>query len=264
MTSFIGIPGALIEIACPSSEDMSPDQSISELVPFSGARLLQVGPGVRRSWSIEHSLAYPREMAVLDALAYGHQGSLSWVGAQAQVTNLLTPGQSALTEVMLAGGAQAFTGAIQCGDVWAARWAGGPVGNTVRIGFDKPTPVIAGRAVTMRAWVEPVSGSTPVTLARYWLDSTGASISAVTHTRATAGWLSVTATPPAGAVALRMEWRDAGVVTMPQVVWGSSISEYMPGRGVYRVHLSAATDALIAAHSRLTASAVGFTLREVG
>lgn len=264
MSSWIGVPGALVEIECPSSEDMSPEQSITELVPFSGQRIVQVGPGLRRTWSIGYDLARPHEMAVLDQLAYGWSGPLSWVGAQAQVTNLLTPGQSALAEVELAGGAQAFTGAIRCGDVWAARWAGGPVGNTVRIGFDRPVPVIAGRVVTMRAWVEPVSGSTPVTLARFWMDSTGANIGAVTHTRATAGWLSVTVTPPAGAVALRMEWRDAGVVTMPQVVWGSSISEYMPGRGVYRVHLSAATDSLIAAHSRLTASAVGFTLREVG
>lgn len=95
MTSFIGPPGALAEIACPASEVTSPDRTVSELVPFSGERIVQLGRRVRRSWSIDHWAAHPRDYAVLDALARW-ESPLVWVGALAQATNLLTPEQATL------------------------------------------------------------------------------------------------------------------------------------------------------------------------
>lgn len=95
MTSFIGLPGALAEIACPSREDVTTDRAVSELVPFSGERIVQLGRRTRRSWSIDWGAEHPRDYAVLDALARW-ESPLVWVGALAQATNLLTPEQATL------------------------------------------------------------------------------------------------------------------------------------------------------------------------
>lgn len=262
MSSWIGVPGALVEITCPSSEDMTPEQSITELVPFSGQRIVQVGPGLRRTWSIGYNLARPHEMAVLDQLAYGWSGALSWVGAQASVTNLLTPGQSAFADDTQAiGGATVSTGALDCGGTATARWAGGPPGSAVRIGFSRSIPVIGGKRVTIRSWVQVAAPGAQ--MVRTWLDATGSNISSG-HVPLSDGWASSSATPPADAASVRLEWRDCLVVACLQMVWADSISEYAPGRGVHRVQLSAATDSLVSANRFLTASSTSYTLMEVG
>lgn len=95
MTSFIGLPGALAAIACPVSEVTSSGRSVSELVPFSGDRVVQLGRRVRRSWSIDYGAEHPRDYAVLDAVSRW-ESPLVWVGALAQATNLLTPEQATL------------------------------------------------------------------------------------------------------------------------------------------------------------------------
>src|SRR5699024_4746864 len=92
---YIGLPGALVPIACPTSEPRSDERSVSARVTASGRRVVQMGPRVRRSWSVDYGVEHPRDYAVLDALTRW-ETPLSWVGALAQATNLLTPEQATL------------------------------------------------------------------------------------------------------------------------------------------------------------------------
>src|SRR5699024_10587534 len=78
MTSFIGLPGALAGIACPSREDVTTDRAVSELVPFSGERIVQLGRRTRRSWSIDWGAEHPRDYAVLDALTRWESPWCGW------------------------------------------------------------------------------------------------------------------------------------------------------------------------------------------
>ena len=263
MTSYIGLPGALVPISCPASEDVQNDRAFSEAVSFSGRRHVQLGPRVRRSWSIGYGVEHPRDYAVLDALTRW-ETPLSWVGALAQATNLLTPEEALLDHV----GAARVRGALDLGDgVWVAQWATGHATSTVWITGADAVPVRAGVPLTVSAYVQRADPAQPVQAGCNFLDATGASVrwwgpnSPVDGQLQRAVW---SVTPPAGAVTMSVNVRYASVVAAPQITWTPEAVPYAPGRGVHRVVVLPGSESPIVAHQAQVLTNAAYTILEVG
>lgn len=266
MTSFIGLPGALAEIACPTREDITTDRAVSELVPFSGARIVQLGRRTRRSWSIDWGAEHPRDYAVLDALTRWDT-PLVWVGALAQATNLLTPEQAALEDASFADGAGSLRGLITPGGTPVLQWAGGPRGSAVNVTAEKPVPVRAGVPVTVSLWGQRAASDTSVRFAYNFRDSTGAVVQTSTLSgRSTDDLVRLwwTLTPPPGAADMSVLVRDAQVLALPQVTWTSTVMEWAPGRGVHRVVVLPGNETPLVAHNRQVLTQAAYSILEVG
>ena len=262
MTSYIGLPGALVPIACPTSEPRSDERAVSERVTFSGRRVVQMGPRVRRTWSIDWSAQHPRDYAVLDALTRW-ESPLSWVGALAQATNLLTPEQANLDHA----GAAVMRGALDLGDLWVAQWATGHSSSTVSVTGAYPVPVRAGVPVTASAYVQRADPAKPVQAVLQFLDATGAVLYAVTINGPAGAGIqraSWTRTPPTGAAGMTLVIRYAAVLAAPQVTWTPTAVPYAPGRGVNRVVVLPGSESPIVAHQSQVLTSAAYTIMEVG
>lgn len=261
MTSYIGLPGALVPIACPTSENVQQDRAVSELVPFSGRRVVQLGPRVRRSWSVDYGVEHPRDYAVLDALTRWST-PLSWVGALAQATNLLTPGQATLEHV------SPVRGALDLGDdLWVTQWAAGHSSSTVSVTGAAPVPVRAGVPLTISAYVQRSDPAVPVQLVFGFRDATGAVVFSTTRDSPPGAQLQRAVwglTPPAGSVELTVVIRYAAVLAAPQVTWTPGAVPWAPGRGVYRVVVLPGSESPLIAHSKQVLTSAAYTIMEVG
>lgn len=265
MKSYIGLPGALVPITCPVSEDVRHERSSSELVTFSGRRHVQLGPRVRRSWSVEYGVEHPRDYAVLDALTRWDT-PLSWVGALAQATNLLTPEQAALEDVGLSVASQ-VRGVLQVGDLWVPQWVAGSAISTLILTNAGGVPVRYGVPVTVSAYVERADAATPVQMVFQFLDSTGGVL--VSQTREDVAGVGVrraawTLSPPEGAATLTVRFRAAAIVAAPQVTWTPTVTPWAPGRGVHRVVVLPGSESPIVAHSKQVLTSAAYTIMEVG
>ena len=266
MTSFIGLPGALAPVACPTSENVQQDRAVSEVVPFSGRRVVQLGRGVRRSWSVGHGAKHPRDYAVLDALTRW-ETPLVWVGAMAQATNLLTPGQATLGDATFSGGASARRGLINPGGIPAVSWAGGLPGSVVSLTGPRLVPVRPGVPVTVAVWTQRADSGRSTRLVYEFRDATGANVDSGLLTGPSGPALQRavwTIVPPVSAAEVVLGVHDAATVALPQVTWTPGEVEYAPGRGVHRVVVVPGSESPIVAHSRQVLTSAAYTILEVG
>lgn len=261
MTSYIGLPGALVPIVCPTTENTSSERAVSEMVPFNGRRVVQLGPRVRRSWSVDYGVEHPRDYAVLDALTRW-ETPLSWVGALAQATNLLTPEQAALEHV------SPVRGALELDEgLWVTQWATGHATSTVSVTGAYPVPVRAGVPLTISAWVQRADPAKPVQLVFGFLDATGAVVFSTTRDSPPGAQLQRSVwglTPPAGAVSVTVVIRYAAILAAPQVTWTPGAVPWAPGRGVNRVVVLPGSESPIIAHSKQVLTSAAYTILEVG
>lgn len=262
MTSYIGLPGALVPIVCPTSEPRSDERTMTEMVTASGRRVVQLGPRVRRSWSVEYGTEHPRDYAVLDALTRWST-PLSWVGALAQATNLLTPDQAAME-----GRPGVMRGALDLGgDLWVAQWVAGHSTSTVSVTGAFPVPVRPGVPVTVSAYVQRADPARPVQLVLQFLDATGAVLSAITDDGPAGPGIpraSWTRTPPVGAAGVTVVIRYAAILAAPQVTWTPTATPWAPGRGVNRVVVLPGSESPLIAHSQQVLTSAAYTIMEVG
>lgn len=266
MTSFIGMPGALAEIACPTTESQSSNRVASEQVAFSGRRIVQLGNRVRRTWSVEYGVEHPRDFAVLDALTRW-DGPLVWVGAMAQATNLLTPGQATLGDATFSGGASARSGLINPGGIPAVSWAGGPPGSVVSLTGPRLVPVRPGVPVTVSVWTQRADSGRSTRLVYEFRDAIGANVDSGLVTGPSgpdlqrAVWTIV---PPVGAAEVVLGVHDAATVALPQVTWTAGEVDYAPGRGVHRVVVVPGSESPILARRGRVLVDAAYTVMEVG
>lgn len=269
MSSYIGLPGALVPIRSAASETATKDRPLTELRPFSGARLVQLGRRVTRSWAIEYNNRHPRDYAMLDAMTRW-DSPLSWVGATAQHTNLLTPEQADMdpSALSLSGGASVLRGALDLGGgLWVPQWAGGGAISTVGLTSAKSLPVLPGVPLTVSAYVQRADPATPVQAVFDFFNAAGGTVSAVTRSSpAGAGIVRGVwgLTPPAGAASLALRFRYAAVLAAPQVTWTSTATGWAPGRGVHRVVVRPGNESTLTAHARQVLTSAAFTILEVG
>lgn len=157
MTSWIGQPGAMIRLSCPTSITRTGGYAYLTADTVDGGRRAQ-RVSTLREWAIDISTAAPQEHAVIEQISAGATDAASavWVAPDAPGANLLTPADAILriaprTEYGWAtGGGRTLPDGTWVGGVLAASSgaATGPalMGSTI-------APVVPGVPVTGSAWV---------------------------------------------------------------------------------------------------------------
>ena len=271
---WIGHPGSLLPIRDRGEESSQADQQVVLSRSLGGTVRAAVSrKRAPRSWSLSIPSAHWDEVAHVEALLAGTLGPYQLVTARMQVSNVLTPERSVMTDQ-----------ALGMGGVWEVE--GGEWATTVRLNpaaaFSTDAPVTIGPAPT-----PPVFTARPVTVSAYlatnatagayvtleWLDAAGAQVGpTIQEDNFVFGMdmlrrSTVTATPPAGAVACTLTAHYAEVISMPQVTWTAGPIEWTPGKGVDQVVVTGFGDStsIAAPDSRnFRRTSVGIELQEVG
>lgn len=271
---WIGHPGSLLPIRDRGEESSQADQRVALSTSLGGTTRARVSrKRAPRSWSLNVPNAHWDEVAHVEALLAATLGPYRLVTARMQVSNVLTPERSVMTDQ-----------ALGMGGVWPIE--GGEWATTVRLNpsaaFGNEAPVWVGPAPT-----PPVFTARPVTVSAYlatarvegarvwleWLDAAGVVISGSFVAGNLVSGMDVlrrstaTGVPPAGAVACRVAVSYAEVISMPQVTWTDGPIEWTPGKGVDQVVVTNFGDStsIAAPDSRnFRRTSVGIDLQEVG
>lgn len=271
MTSWIGQLGSLQKVVCASKAPTSSSRPVSSFVAMSGRTRSRVSPqAVPRQWQVGINVTDPKSLLSLHRALHGQLGHpLVWVDENMQVTNVLTPRQSMLS------------------DVWTLSVPGGPValadgavsGESMVPQFVDQVQFLTDGSETAIARV-PVVPGVPVT-AGLWAAVTGKQLQ-VLWRRADAsgiggvsvalpsgvGWrrMSVTATPPADTAFAYLGAFGSGAVTDPTLTWTSQLMPPAVGAGVSAVQVTGATEDPIMAHTGLrgTMRTATYTVQETG
>ncbi|MGO2312996.1 hypothetical protein [Brachybacterium tyrofermentans] len=262
---YLGELGRLVPLRCASAERVQAAGRYRESVTVEGRRRVQVVPASPRTWDVSWDLAYAGEAAALSAFTTGAwgPGPWHWLPLQAHRGNLLTPREADLMEWTTRPELSAGGPVRDVDGAWTARsllHSAASGWTSIFVGL----PVIAGTPVT---WSCDVTGSSPKTTMTFH-DVSGAVLAEVTATGAGSGMqrVSVTGTPPSGAVTARVGVRS-GVsrVARPQVSWTPQAVPWSRGHGCRAAVVDGLTDDLLyMADERVGAyTAHGFTVMEV-
>jgi len=273
---WIGHPGSLVPVIDYGSESTSDDFEPQVSTSMSGVRRARVPRGrPPRSWSLSIPAAHNDQMAQLRTLAASTLPPYQLVTAEAQVSNVLTPERSVMSD---------SNPALSLGGWWpiAGEYQGG--GALTRLNpsaaFGQMAPVYIGPAPVPPVWTgREVTASVLVGTARaegaqvglQWLDAAGKLMSTRWSTRVTGmdglRRTTATGTPPAGAVACKLIVYYAEVIAQPQVTWTDAPVEWTVGNGADAVvitGLSRDTDLAVPDDRNLRRGDYSLTLAEVG
>lgn len=157
MSTWIGQPGAMIRLSCPSTMTRTGGASYLTVDTVDGGRRAQKVSRLRE-WAIDMSTATPQDNAVIEQISAGATDATAavWVAPDAPFANLLTPSDSILAITPrdqygwdTAGGRTLPDGTWVGGALVASSGAStGPalLGSTI-------APVVPGVPVTGSAWV---------------------------------------------------------------------------------------------------------------
>ncbi|WP_152666723.1 hypothetical protein [Arthrobacter sp. YC-RL1] len=269
---YLGTPGRMVGIKCPSSQSVDHEDRYTFEPTLEGKLKGQARPVGRRKWSLQTSAATtPGEVAALMGFVNGDWGAgpFTFVSADAPITNLLSPAATSgqygpLVTNLLAGGP------VDLGaDGWAARSVRSLAptefgnGQEILLGTDF-TPVRQGVAVTGSAWVKRAGGR--VRLYWYGPDSTVPLGSTTSSATATSTWsrVSVTGLPVAGAVRCRLVAFEVEHATRPAITWSEGVLDYADGQGCQKAVVHAAARSLTMAVPARIYGDLSFTVTEVG
>ena len=273
---WIGHAGALVPFKDRGSVSVTDDVEPSIQVSLGGVRRARVSRNrPPRSWSLSMPDAHADDVAHVRSLMTATLPPYQLVTAEAQVSNVLTPERSTLTDSGLAlGGWWPIAGQYEGGGTLARLNPSAAFGSvaTVTIGPCPVPPTWTGRQVTASVYVATAraEGARVVIL---WRDSAGAPVSPQANGNFVSGMdglrrSTVTATPPAGAVAceLRVQWAE--VIARPQVTWTDvPIPEWTVGNGADRVVITGLdrdTELQVPDSRNLRRASYSLNLTEVG
>lgn len=268
MSAFLGPVGALVEFKCPSSEDISRADNVSLDWTLGGVQKAQYGARAPRAWRLSIDTATPEQVAGLAGLVAGLYGPPPWVyvGAWAQVTNLLPPPASVCAP-------GSWTGSGVAGGPVDLAGSPRPVLSVLNssgglLSFP-PVPVVPGVPVTGSVWA---AGSSSYQVQLAFRDASGTNIS-VTANSVSAGVGaplvrgSITLVPPAAAVEVQLRLVGALRAAQPAVTWTPDMGAWMVGEGAPKViarGLSQAVQLAVRDQAFMRRAGVSFTLEEVG
>lgn len=268
MTVYLGRLGRMIELWSTPSSQVEAEDPYSFQVTVEGNRRAQRKATGRRTWSVSAEYSTPADVGVLSDFATGAWGPGPWVfiPADAPNANLLTPQAASCDPSAGWRVSNSAGGPLLTPDGWAPRSVQNNDITEVLWFGDEYVPVLPGRPVTVSAYVRGAGAAVRI----YWYDEAGANVTSSTSTvTATAGsvvrsW--VTATPPAGAVSLRVRAVNAAVGTRPSVTWGDVLHPWADGRGCLKavVHAASSDSFLAGEGAGRQFSSLSYTVTEVG
>lgn len=270
MTVYLGIPGRLVELRCPSDQASPADDVFSFERTLEGKVKAQARKLSRRRWSVAVSTATPAEVGALAGFAGGEwgRGPFVWVSADAPVTNMLTPEQSLCDPSTLYTAGVIAGGPLNLGaDGWAGRSFLNPDPATTFYFGSQGAPVIPGQKVTASAYVVGAGALVRIR----WLDAAGAYVSnvgsAAVGVAGAATRASVTATVPAGAALAVVQASNATQAARPALTWTDTLFDWSDGQGCPKAVISGLDRRLVLAlrtpgYGRYADAS--FTITEVG
>lgn len=233
---YLGTLDYMVGLQCPSTQSVSHTNRVSTVTTVEGRVKAMVASESGRSWAL--GLPDGAQQAASGTLqefvagAWG-PGPFIFVPADAPLTNLLAPGEAAA----LVSGTASVGGPIDLGDAgWAASSliVGDPETSPEIYANTTPVPVLADRPVTGSAWLQPGSQSASY-LRLYWRGRDGAGLGQTASAAVPAGAglqrVTVTATPPVGAVGVRLVAYQAVLMTRPQLTWTNGPVPWAAGEG---------------------------------
>lgn len=266
MTTYIGTPGALMKVACPSRLSSGGGRAVS----FEGTqsrRKAFLGQSVLREWAVDISTVTPRDMAVFEHLADFAMPPFVYYPDDAVLHNILSPAYAALA----AGTHTGLDGSLVEVESGVFVKAVAASGNNFSFPYRDGTgldavPIPRGAPVTVSAWMRggTVSGDTQLSV--IWRGAAGEYLSTESTRFAGTSTLTrrhVTLTPAPGAASMTFQmWaqQTAGIA----ISLTSSLMPYAPGRGAPRTVVHGLSRDLIVAYDRLTLEDASFTITEVG
>lgn len=259
MSAFIVSGGSLLEIGCPSTLNRSTEQQLAFTSTLGGKRKAFVRRGGRRSWSVDVSIARPREVSTVEAIAR-HVGPVGWYGPEAVIGNLLSPQASAFDRPP---DSAADAGLVQLPDGTVARTV--TSSTAVRVGSAHGTyelvPVRPDESVTVGAW--SVGGQS---FRGFWRDATGTSLGnwssgSTTHTGWQ--WREHTLTPPIGAASLELHLAGGTQYALPSVSWGTTAAREL-GTGCPTAVLHSPSHSPVALWEGTNLTDSSYSVTEVG
>lgn len=265
MTTYIGTPGALMKVACPSRLSSGGGRAVS-FEDTQSRRKAFLGRSVLREWSVDLSAVSPADLAVFEHLADYSRPPFVYYPDDAVLHNILAPSYAALA-VGTHTGLDASLVEVEPGVfVKAVAASGNNFSFPYRGGLLDAVPIPQGVPVTVSAWMRggTVSGDTQISV--IWRGVDGSSVS-IESTRfpgtSTLTRRHVTLTPPPGAASMTFQFwaqQTAGVA----VSLTDTLMPYAPGRGAPRTVVHGLSRDLIVAYDRLTLEDSSFTVTEVG
>lgn len=244
---WIGHPGSLGAVTDYGMESVTDDIDPKASTSMGGGRRARVSRNrPARSWSMTVPNAHSDDVNHVRTLLAATLPPYQLVTAHAQVSNVLTPERSVWRSLMPGSVAVSVAGAWPlAGGGWSTITALNPsaaFGNQalVRVGPCPTPPVWTGRKVTVSCWLGTARAAGAYVILD-WLDAAGVQVGAGVSGNTVTGMdalrrSTVTATPPAGAVACRIGILYAEILGLPQVTWTPApIPEWSIGEGADRV-----------------------------
>lgn len=254
----LGKLGHMVDVVCPSAERVDRAHASSVFTAMGGFTSRQVASWRSpRSWALSWGVKDLAGLGVVQALvdAYG-PGPFQFRPVHAGNLNLLTPE----TAVLDARGTDFNGGIASLGPVRAAdgailhRQVTSPSASSTFLGRRTTgdwilTPLRPGKRVTASVYARGSQARLQV----IWTDAAGAWVGTPSLSPAGAGSdgeyrrLSVSATPPAGAVAVRLAVASCTGAAHAALTEGPDVKPWAPGEGVAQVSISQAPSTDLAA-----------------
>jgi hypothetical protein len=232
--ALLGPVGGLERVAATTSEPVGSEPRVLTTRAISGAVRAQILPRARRVWECTESTVTPEDAAVLEMLSqhlqYGGTSGYVWYSSYAQVTNLLTPDESALLGSSWSGGVVGGAGRTADGNRFlVSRNAGAGIAVTLTDRLAVP----AERPVTASVYVSAHPGDEARVQVREW-DAAGLVVDTHVHV-VPAGSVSqravVSFTTSLRTVSLSFDVFSPLMVALPAVTLTAAVQPWASGRG---------------------------------
>lgn len=270
---YLGQLGRMIELKCPSSQQVAVEDTTSFKSTLEGRRIAQVSPSAgRRTWQCQLSDAStPGQVgAVMSFLnrEWGN-GPFMFVSADAPVTNLLTPAQASCDPKTFSGASAIAGGPMKVGsDDWAGRSVmNSNVTDLLGVAGNAYSPVLPGQRVTGSAYVLGAGAAVHL----YFYDVNGVRItswgSGVLGNNSTAVRSWVTQVAPSNAASARIFAQNAMQACRPAITWTDGLLDWADGQGCHKAIIhSPSRDLIMASRDPRGGrfSNLSFTVSEVG
>lgn len=271
MTAYLGNPGSLVRVECPSVQSKDSQRPARYLNTIGGTTFAQVGPRSHRSWDVRlPRISTPAEVATWQAFVEGEFGYGPWwfIPEMAATTNVISPRGSVLDATLplqsgtsLAGPPLVLPDGRRSGRSLLLEstsmtavlpWVGGY----------EYTPVISGFPVSASVWVR---GPEPRLRLRFY-DEGFSIVSTISVSGvAGSGVLSLSGVMvPSGAVSALLLVDGAQFVARPAITWTEDVRSWSVGAGAPKVHIAGISEDVTLAVPGREMVGASLTVREVG
>lgn len=268
MSIYLGQLGRMVELKCPSTQQVATAEGYSFEETLEGRVKAQARPNQRRTWSLSTSDATtPSQQATLLGFVNGEwgRGPFVFVSADAPVTNILSP-SAASCDPSVMDATSTASGPVMVEGQWAGRSVKHSSGTMLSLGSE-PIPVLPGKFLTFSAYVLGAG-------ARVWAqffstsgNSVGSVSTAPTGTPTVMSRVHLTTVAPANAAYCLLFGIDGTQFARPAVTWTDQLFPWAAGEGCPKAVLHGASKNLVLASRDIRGgryASLTYTVTEVG